>query len=306
MSKFLVTGGAGFIGSHIVDRLLQNENNQVIVIDNESAVSNEKFYHNPLAEYHTVDIRNMDDCSPLFSGVDTVFHLAAFSRIQVAMQNPQACLDTNIQGTVNMLECARLAGVRRFVNSSTSSLYGLRNEPPLEETMPTDCLNHYSASKRAAEVMCQMYHNLHGLRTITLRYFNVYGDRQPLKGLYAPVVGLFLEQKKAGKPLTVVGDGEQRRDFTHVSDVVEANIDAMMCNFSGIEINIGTGKNTSVIELANMIGGEIEYIPERPGEARETLASVYKAAIALNWFPRKLIEDYIHETLENTPALSWR
>tara|TARA_R100000458_G_C8187683_1_gene182487 strand:- start:212 stop:829 length:618 start_codon:yes stop_codon:yes gene_type:complete len=205
-----------------------------------------------------------------------------------------------------MLECARKWGVRRFVNSSTSSLYGLKNEPPLREDMPTDCLNHYSASKRSAEVMCQMYYNLYGLRTITLRYFNVYGDRQPLKGLYAPVVGLFLEQKKAGKPLTIVGDGLQRRDFTHVDDVVEANMSAMMCNFSGIEINIGTGKNTSVIDLANMISDKIEYIPARPGEARETLAEVYKAAVALNWFPRKSIEDYIHEELENTPALSWR
>jgi len=238
--------------------------------------------------------------------VDTVFHLAAHSRIQVAMQNPEECLETNIQGTINMLECARKWGVRRFVNSSTSSLYGLRNEPPLREDMPTDCLNHYSASKRSAEIMCQMYYNMYGLRTVTLRYFNVYGDRQPLKGLYAPVVGLFLEQKKAGKPLTIVGDGLQRRDFTHVSDVVEANMDAMMCNFSGIEINIGTGKNTSVIELANMISDKIEYIPERPGEARETLAEIYKAAVALNWFPRKSIEDYIHEELENTPALSWR
>ena len=125
---------------------------------------------------------------------------------------------------------------------------------------------------------CDLYSKLYGVDAVCLRYFNVYGDRQPLKGLYAPVVGLFLEQKKAGKPLTIVGDGLQRRDFTHVSDVVEANIDAMMCNFSGIEINIGTGKNTSVIELANMISDKIEYIPERPGEARETLAEIYKAA----------------------------
>ena len=308
--KCLVTGGSGFIGSHIVDRLCENPNNEVVVIDNESAVSNEKFYNNPLAEYHSFDIRDMDACYPLFEGVDTVFHLAAFSRIQVAMQNPEACIETNIQGTVNMLECSRKWGVRRFVNSSTSSLYGLRNEPPLREDMPTDCLNPYSASKRSAEIMCQMYHNLHGLRTITLRYFNVYGDRQPLKGTYAPVVGLFLEQKKAGKPLTVVGDGLQRRDFTHVEDVVRANMDAMMCNMSGIEINIGTGKNTSVIDLAHMItkgaAGSIEYIPERPGEARETLAEIYKAAVCLNWFPRKKIDDYIHEELENTSTLSWR
>ena len=293
MTKCLVTGGAGFIGSHIVDRLLQSKYNQVIVIDNESAESNEEFYHNPLAEYHNVDIRDMDACRPLFEGVDTVFHLAAFSRIQVAMQNPQACLDTNIQGTVNMLECSRQAGVSRFINSSTSSLYGLKNEPPLREDMPTDCLNHYSASKRSAEIMCQMYYNLHGLRTVTLRYFNVYGDRQPLKGLYAPVIGLFLEQHKAGKPLTIVGDGLQRRDFTHVDDVVQANMDAMMCNFSGIEINIGTGKNHSVQDVAHMISDNHEYIPARPGEARETLAEIYKAAVALNWFPKKKLEDYV-------------
>tara|TARA_B100000927_G_scaffold134292_1_gene108269 strand:- start:3862 stop:4758 length:897 start_codon:yes stop_codon:yes gene_type:complete len=293
MSKYLVTGGAGFIGSHLVDRLLESEHNQVIVIDNESAVSNEKFYHNPLAEYHNIDIRDMDACRPLFSGVDTVFHLAAHSRIQVAMENPKQCLETNIQGTVNMLEGARLAGVRRFVNSSTSSLYGLKNEPPLVETMPTDCLNQYSASKRSAEIMCQMYHNLYGLRTITLRYFNVYGDRQPLKGQHAPVIGLFLEQAKRGEPLTIVGDGLQRRDFTHVSDVVQANMDAMMCNFSGIEVNIGTGTNHSVQDIANMISDNQKFIPSREGEARDTLAMIYKAAVALNWFPRVKLEDYI-------------
>ena len=305
MSKCLVTGGAGFIGSHIVDRLLKN-NNQVVVIDNESAEANEEFYHNPLAEYHTVDIRNMDDCSVLFSGVDTVFHLAAHSRIQIAMENPQECLETNIQGTVNMLECARQAGVRRFVNSSTSSVYGLKNEPPLQEVMPTHCLNHYSASKRSAEIMCEMYNNLYGLRTISLRYFNVYGDRQPLKGQYAPVIGLFLEQLKRGEALTIVGDGEQRRDFTHVDDVVEANMCAMLTNFSGISVNIGTGKNYSVNDVAAMISDNITYIPPREGEARETLAEIYKAAVAFNWFPSKKLEDYIYEELENTSPLPWR
>ena len=305
MSKCLVTGGAGFIGSHLVDRLLKN-NNQVVVIDNESAVSNGNFYHNPLAEYHSFDIRDMDACYPLFEGVDTVFHLAAFSRIQVAMQNPQACIETNIQGTINMLECARQAGVRRFVNSSTSSVYGLRNEPPLQEVMPTHCLNHYSASKRSAEIMCEMYYNLYGLRTISLRYFNVYGDRQPLKGQYAPVIGLFLEQLKRGEPLTIVGDGQQRRDFTHVDDVVEANICAMITNFSGISVNIGTGKNHSVNDVAAMISDNVTYIPPREGEARETLAEIHKASVAFNWFPSKKLEDYIYEELENTSPLPWR
>ena len=188
MSKCLVTGGAGFIGSHVVGKLLHN-NHEVVVIDNESAESNEAFnWYEDHAENHVVDIRDFDACRPLFEGVEYVFHLAARSRIQLAMNNPRECLETNYLGTYNMLECARQVGARRFVNSSTSSSYGLFNDPPLEETMPTDCLNPYSASKVGAETLCHMYYRLHRLRTITLRYFNVYGPRQPLKGQYAPVI----------------------------------------------------------------------------------------------------------------------
>ena len=292
MSKCLVTGGAGFIGSHVVGKLLQG-NNEVVVIDNESAESNEAFnWYDDHADNHVVDIRDFDSCRPLFDGVEYVFHLAARSRIQLAMQNPIECLETNYLGTYNMLECARQAGVRRFVNSSTSSSYGLVNEPPLTESMQTDCLNPYSASKVGAETLCHMYYRLHGLRTITLRYFNVYGPRQPLKGQYAPVIGLFEEQKKRGEPLTIVGDGEQRRDYTHVYDVVEANISAMMTNYSGMVVNIGTGKNHSVNEVASYISEDTVTIPERPGEARETLANIERANILLDWEPKITLEDY--------------
>tara|TARA_Y100001970_G_scaffold67587_1_gene86184 strand:+ start:267 stop:1166 length:900 start_codon:yes stop_codon:yes gene_type:complete len=292
MSKCLVTGGAGFIGSHVVSRLLHN-NHEVVVIDNESAESNEAFnWYDDHADNHVVDIRDFDSCRPLFDGVEYVFHLAARSRIQLAMQNPLECLETNYLGTYNMLECARQVGARRFVNSSTSSSYGLANEPPLEETMSTDCLNHYSASKVGAETLCQMYNNLYGLRTITLRYFNVYGPRQPLKGQYAPVIGLFEEQKKRGEPLTIVGDGEQRRDYTHVYDVADANIHAMMTNYSGIVVNIGTGTNYSVNEVASFISEDTVTIPERPGEARETLANIDRARTLLDWEPKITLEDY--------------
>ena len=290
--KCLVTGGAGFIGSHIVGKLLQN-NHQVVVIDNESSEANDAFnWYEDDAENHVVDIRDFDACRPLFDGVEYVFHLAAHSRIQLAMQRPKDCLETNYFGTYNMLECARQAGVSRFVNSSTSSSYGLLNEPPLQEDMKTDCLNPYSASKVGAETLCQMYHRLHGLRTITLRYFNVYGPRQPLKGIYAPVIGLFEEQKKRGEPLTIVGDGEQRRDFTHVSDVVNANICAMMTNYSGITVNIGSGKNYSVNEIAAFISDDTIKIPERPGEARETLADNSRAQKLLSWTPQTSLEEY--------------
>ena len=290
--KCLVTGGAGFIGSHIVGKLLHN-NHQVVVIDNESSEANDAFnWYEDDAENHVVDIRDFDACRPLFEGVEYVFHLAAHSRIQLAMQRPKDCLETNYFGTYNMLECARQAGVSRFVNSSTSSSYGLLNEPPLQEDMKTDCLNPYSASKVGAETLCQMYHRLHGLRTITLRYFNVYGPRQPLKGIYAPVIGLFEEQKKRGESLTIVGDGEQRRDFTHVSDVVNANICAMMTNYSGITVNIGSGKNYSVNEVAAFISDDTINIPERPGEARETLADNSRAQKLLSWTPQTTLEDY--------------
>ena len=290
--KCLVTGGAGFIGSHIVGKLLQN-NNHVVVIDNESSEANDAFnWYEDHAENHVVDIRDFDACLPLFEGVDCVFHLAAHSRIQLAMQRPKDCIETNYFGTYNMLECARQAGVRRFVNSSTSSSYGLLNKPPLQEDMKTDCLNPYSASKVGAETLCEMYYRLHGLRTITLRYFNVYGPRQPLKGIYAPVIGLFEEQKKRGEPLTIVGDGEQRRDFTHVYDVADANIGAMMTNFSGVTVNIGSGKNYSVNEIAAFISDDTITIPERPGEARETLADISRAQKLLSWTPKCTLEDY--------------
>ena len=292
MSKCLVTGGAGFIGSHVVGKLLHN-NHEVVVIDNESAESNDAFNWYNDADNHVVDICDFDACRPLFDGVEYVFHLAARSRIQLAMQNPTECLQTNYFGTYNMLECARQVGARRFVNSSTSSIYGLKNKPPLVETMPSDCLNVYSASKFGAETLCQMYYSLHGLRTITLRYFNVYGVRQPLKGQYAPVIGLFEEQKKRGEPLTIVGDGEQRRDFTHVSDVVNANLCAMMTNWTGV-MNIGTGKNHSVNELAAMISDNTVNIPARDGEARETLANCDRAKL-MTWAANYNLEDYFND-----------
>ena len=300
--KCLVTGGAGFIGSNLVDRLL-SDGHEVVVVDDESATSNVQFYWNKNAQNHIVSIRDMDSISPLFSGVSTVFHLAAFSRIQIAMKNPRECLETNYIGTYNLLECAKREGVNRFINSSTSSSYGLKNEPPLRESMPTDCLNPYSATKVGAEILCEMYQKLHGLSTVTLRYFNVYGPRQPLKGTYAPVIGLFEEQKKARKPCTIVGDGEQRRDFTHVSDVVEANMCAMQTNCDGV-FNIGTGKNHSVNDIAKLVNNPYNtvQIPSRPGEARITLADNTKAKTLLGWEPKK----ELHEYFENSSKISWR
>jgi UDP-glucose 4-epimerase len=291
----LVTGGAGFIGSHVVDRLI-DMGNEVVVIDNESSEVHEQFYHNEKAFYYKLDIADYEATRQLYNGVQYVFHLAAESRIQPAIENPLLAVRTNTLGTATVLQCSREAGVRRVIYSSTSSAYGRKNKPPLVEDMPDDCLNPYSVSKVSGEKLCKMYSDLFGLETVIFRYFNVYGDREPLKGPYAPVVGLFLRQKKSGQPLTIVGDGEQRRDFTHVEDVVNANISAMTAlGESGQLFNIGTGRNHSVIELARLISDTVRFIPPRIGESRETLANTRKARDILNWRANRQIEDYIQE-----------
>jgi UDP-glucose 4-epimerase len=296
--KSIVTGGAGFIGSHIVDKLIEM-GHEVIVIDNESSTVHNHFYYNDKAAYHKIDIADYCGIRPLFEGVDFVFHLAAESRIQPAIENPLLCFQTNAFGTGVVLQCSREAGVKKVMYSSTSSAYGLINEPPLVETMPDDCLNPYSVAKVAGEKMCKMYTDLFGLPTVIFRYFNVYGPREPLKGAYAPVVGLFLRQKKAGEPMTIVGDGNQRRDFTHVVDVVDANIRAMDYNgtMHGTVFNVGTGKNHSVLELAKLIGDNVQFIPPRPAETKVTLANNLKIMSHFGWGATKEIEDYIKESL---------
>jgi len=294
--KCLVTGGAGFIGSHIVDALVA-KGYQVLVIDNESSIVHNNFYYNDKASYFKEDIADYDATRPLYEGVDYVFHCAAESRIQPAIENPLLAIRTNTFGTGVVLQCAREAGVKKIMYSSTSSGYGLVNTPPLDETMPDDCLNPYSVSKVSGEKLCGMYDKLFGVKTVIFRYFNVYGPREPLKGPYAPVVGLFLRQFKAQEPITIVPDGHQRRDFTHVNDVVRANLLAMESDVHGELFNVGTGVNYSVLELADMISDNQVMIAPRLGEARVTLANNSKIRDMLGWVPTYKITDYIKEQL---------
>jgi UDP-glucose 4-epimerase len=290
--KYLVTGGAGFIGSNLVDKLIEL-GHEVICIDNESAESNDQFYWNTKAQNYKYDICDYNLISPLFKNVDCVFHLAAESRIQPATKNPMKTTLVNTFGTNVVLQCAREAGVKRVIYSSTSSAYG-RNKVPNTESQPDDCLNPYSVSKVNGEKLCKMYTELFGLETIAFRYFNVYGDRQPLKGQYAPVIGLFLKQYHESKPLTIVGDGLQRRDFTNISDVVQANILASQVkNGFGEVYNVGTGTNYSILDIANMISNDIKFIPPRIGEARETFASNAKFKELTGWTPQISLMEWL-------------
>ena len=301
MTKSLVTGGAGFIGSHIVDKLLEL-GHEVICYDNESAESNEEFYWNPKANNVKGDIRDYHLLKDVMGGVDYVFHLAAESRIQPAILNPIEAVSVNCVGTVTVLQCAREAGVQKVIYSSTSSGYGY-NEPPNDETQRDDCLNPYSVSKVSGEKLCKMYTNLFGLNTVFFRYFNVYGERQPLKGQYAPVIGIFLRQRAANESLTIVGDGEQRRDFTHVSDVVEANYlmatKDLPSEVFGQVHNVGTGTNHSVNEIADMISKNQVHIPPRKGESRVTLADNNRLR-NLGWEPKVTIDTWISEQMRTT------
>jgi len=298
--KSLVTGGAGFIGSNLVDRLIAL-GHEVVVIDNEFSEVHEQFYWNDKAENYKYDICDYEKTRPLYDGVDYVFHIAAEARIQPAIKNPIQAVKINSVGTCTVLQCAREAGVKKVMYSSTSSAYGRVNEPPNVETQPDDCLNPYSVSKVSGEKLCKMYTDLFDLPTVIFRYFNVYGERQPLKGQYAPVVGIFLRQNAAGEPLTIVGDGEQRRDFTHVSDVVNANVMAALGNPEpeayGQVYNIGCSKNYSINEIANMISDNQVHILPRVGESRITLANTNKMYTTFGWKPQVNLSEWVSKNV---------
>ena len=295
MSKVLVTGGCGFIGSNLVDKLVELYDD-VLVIDNLSSESNEKFYYNKKAEYFYYDICDYENTYNIYFEVDIVFHLAAESRIQPTLENPILAAKSNTVGTCTVLQCSKEAGVKRVIYSSTSASYGLLNKIPLEEGMPDDCLTPYAVTKVAGEKLCKIYTDLFDLETVTFRYFNVYGERQPVMGQYAPVIGIFIKQKNNNETLTIVGDGLQTRDFTHVADIVRANIlaaDLTNKEPVGEVINLGTGTNNSILQIAKMVSEEYDFIPARSGESQDTLANIDKAKQLLEWKPAITVEDWI-------------
>lgn len=293
MSNVLVTGGAGFIGSHVVDRLVA-DGHEVHILDNFSTGTRENC--NKRAHIHEADITDFNSIEPYFAGVDTVFHLAALARIQPSIEDPLPSHEADVTGTLHVLWAAKKHGVGKVVYSASSSVYGDQPSLPLTENMEPHPKNPYAVQKFMGEMYCNIFTELYGLKTVCLRYFNVYGPRQLVDGAYATVIGIFLEQRAAGVPLTIVGTGEKRRDFTHVRDVVEANMRAWQHETPPrAVINIGTARNYSINELAELIGGERVHVADRPGESKETLADIRVANQLLDWSPRITLEEGILE-----------
>ncbi len=293
MAKVIVTGGAGFIGSNAVDALLE-KGHEVHVIDNLSGGKQENI--NPKAIFHKADICNLDEIKPFFVGVDCVFHFAAMPRVQYSIEHPLETNTVNMGGTQNVLIAAHEAGVKKLVYSASSSAYGEQDTMPLVETMLPKPVSPYGLQKYVGEHMCRIWSRVYGLPTVCLRYFNVYGPRQSEEGAYALVIARFLKQKREGQKMTITGDGLQTRDFTHVRDVVRANILAMESGKvgNGEVINIGAGNNKSVLEIAKLIGGEYEFVPARI-EPRNTLADNTLARELLGWIPQENFEKAVEE-----------
>ena len=292
--KYVVTGGAGFIGSNLVDSLIE-KNNEVHIIDNFLSGKIQNCHSNAIIhELDIADEKNLNAIRNIFVGANTIFHCAAVARVQPSIQNPIHYEKNNTIGVVNSLKAAVESKVKRFIYSASSSAYGPTEKLPSIESDPVNPISPYAAQKYYGEVVCKMFSEVYGLETVSLRYFNVYGEKQNLGGAYATVVGIFLDQLQHDKPLTINGDGKQKRDFTYVGDVVKANILASTSKKvgRGEVINIGSGTNISINEVANMIGDKFEF-KKALKEPFANLASIEKAKKLLDWEPKMNLNSWI-------------
>jgi len=297
----IVTGGAGFIGSHLVERLLR-DGHRVIVLDNLSNGRRENLAGIPdrsLLEFHQADVSDYKTVSPFFAGVDWVFHLAALADIVPSIETPLLYHRSNVDGTAAVLEAARQAGVKRFIYAASSSCYGIPDIYPTPETAPIRPQYPYALTKNVGEQYLFHWGRIYQLPVIALRFFNVYGPRSRTSGTYGAVFGVFLAQKLAGRPFTVVGNGEQTRDFTFVTDVVDAAVTAAESGLRNEVFNVGSGRPVSVNRLVELLGGEAIHIPKRPGEPDCTYADISRIKRLLDWSPRVTIEEGVKVLLEN-------
>ncbi len=298
MKKALVTGGAGFIGSHLVDSLLKKGYN-ITVLDNFST-------GRPQNLSHVIDRIGLVECDisksgkweELFKKVDYVFHLAALADIVPSIESPNEYYQSNVNGTFNVLEACRKNRVKKIIYSASSSCYGIPDEYPTRENAEIRPQYPYALTKYLGERLVMHWCQIYGLPAVSLRFFNVYGPRSRTSGTYGAVFGVFLAQKLAGKPFTVVGDGEQTRDFTFVTDVVDAIINSATSDVSGEILNIGSRNTYSVNRLVELLGGEIVNIPKRPGEPECTWADITKAQRLLGWKPKISLDEGVRILLD--------
>ena len=299
--KIIVTGGAGFIGSHLVDELLIN-NHEVIVLDNFSTGRKQNLDHLKNIKIIDCDLSTNGSWTSEFRRTDLVFHIAALADIVPSIKNPSKYFEANVVGTFNTLKASQENGVKKFIYSASSSCYGIPKKYPTNEKEEIDTHYPYALTKKMGEDLVMHFEKIYKLPSISLRFFNVYGTRSRTSGTYGAVMGVFLAQKIANKPFTIVGDGEQTRDFTYVSDVVNALIKASESDLSGEILNVGSGNTTSVNTLAKLIGGndyKKVFIPKRPGEPDCTFANIEKIKKLLNWEPFVPIEEGVNIVLKN-------
>ncbi len=294
----VVTGGAGFIGSHMVD-LLIDRGYSVRVIDNLSGGHRSNLEHlrdNPNLSCDWHDILDLEPTSGIFAGARYVFHFAGIGDIVPSIEQPTAYMDVNVQGTVRVLECARASGVEKFIYASSSSCYGLA-ATPTDESHPIAPQYPYALSKYQGEQAVFHWHSVYGLPACAVCIFNAYGPRVRTTGAYGAVFGVFLRQKLAGAPFTVVGDGTQRRDFVYVTDVAEAFLAAAESSADGERFNVGAGNPQSINRLVELLGGDVVYVPSRPGEPECTWADIRKITRMTGWEPKVSFEQGVHNMI---------
>lgn len=299
--KVIVTGGAGFIGSHLVE-LLVNEGHEVTVIDNFSTGRPENLEHlkeNPKLNLIYADITDYEKTEPLFAGKDWVFHLAALADIVPSIEKPVDYHKSNVDGTFNVLQSAVKHNIKRFLYSASSSCYGIPDVYPTPENTEASPQYPYALTKYIGEQYVMHWTKVYKLPAIALRLFNVYGTRSRTSGTYGAMFGVFLAQKLAGKPFTIVGDGSQTRDFTYVTDVANAFYTAAKSDISGEIMNVGSGNTYSVNRIVDLLEGEKVYIPKRPGEPDCTFADISKIKDLLDWTPKVSIEEGVQKLLEH-------
>ena len=299
MTVAVVTGGAGFIGSHLVDALLA-ENIKVRIVDNYSTGRPENLTHvSGKVDVIEADIAFGGSWQKSIQDADWVFHLGALADIVPSIQRPEDYFQANVNGTFNVLEAAKHAQVQRFVYAASSSCYGIPDIYPTSEFAEIRPQYPYALTKRLGEELVMHWAQVYQLPAVALRLFNVYGTRSRTSGTYGAVFGVFLAQKLANKPFTVVGDGTQTRDFTYVTDVANAFLTAAQSSRCGEIYNVGSGQTISVNRLAELLAGDVTFIPKRPGEPDCTFADIVKIRVELNWQPKVSIEKGVEKVLAN-------